>query len=236
MLKNYRSYMEYKELRRRIEANLSKPRHVLIHAFLFMVANVAIWYVTFRTVGNAFMQASVHAPGIITTFWSFGLLAHALWGLFHSGLWPNSREKAIETEMVALLEDAGHNLDDEEYFAIHQMLREDVQQRAGYQFSLGMFAISNTLVWLLWLSTIGSLYGTPLWYPAIFAAFVFLLCGGILNVWRSVQREQQRMQNRVSEKREKQQVNETRYFATPEHGRLEIMEDDLPVFEKRKRL
>lgn len=235
MLNNYRSYLEYKELRRRIEAKLSKPRHVLIHAIVFLATTGFLWLVTFPQIYDAGTAGNPYVPGLLTTVWSFALLVHALWSTFHSGYWPGKREQAVENEMGKLLDEYLATVDDADFFEIHRMLDEDVRQRAGYQFSLNMFGISNAFLWSIWILTGTHGHGYPIWYPVGFTALVFLLCGGILNFWRSGQREQKRMQKNVSKKREQQPVNRARSFATPEHGRLEIMEDDSPVFEKRKR-
>jgi hypothetical protein len=235
MHKNYRSYLEYKELRRQIEAKLSRPRTVLIHSLIFIVISMGLWYITLPPNQEILRTANTYPWGLPTTIWCFVLLAHALWGFFHSGLWPSFREKAIETEMGMLLNSDAPDFDDDEYFEVHRMLHEDIRQRSGYMFSLSMFAISNLFIWHLRLFQAAFWYSNPLWQAVIFAAAVFLLGGGVFNIWRSRQRELQRMHSNPSGAGEKRQPSKARYFATPDHGRLEIVEDDSPVFEKRKR-
>lgn len=237
MLKNYRSYLWYKELRRQIEGKLAKRRTVLIHAALFLAVTGGLWLFTYPPFYDPY---STSIPGLITTAWSFVLLVHTLWSYFQSGLWPGKREAVIEDKMGELLE-SQPDFDDADFFQIHRLLDEDIRQRAGYHFSTSMFAIANAFLWGIWILSGTNWHGYALWYPVGFAAFVFLVCGGILNFWRSGQREQQRIQsNPEAEKpaypRQKNPTfDEIAYLASTEHGRLEIVEDDPSVFDKRKR-
>jgi hypothetical protein len=235
MLKNYRSYLDYKELRRRIEALLSKSRNVQIHAWIFIFVNAVMWWFTWPRFYYPETALQTYVPGLITTAWSFILLVHSLWSYFHSGLWPGKREAAIEAEMSALYQEHADHMDDDDFFQIHQMLNEDIHQRAGYQFSLSMFAFANAFFWIIWILDGTHFHVGMTWEGIGFAAFVFLLGGGIVNFWRSGQHEQKRMQANLQPAREKRQSHESRYFATPEHGRLEIVDDDSPLFDKRKR-
>jgi hypothetical protein len=235
MLKNYRSYLDYKELRRRIEAKLSKPRNVLIHAWAFIIVNAIMWWTTWPWVYYPDIANSPYLPGLITAAWSVVLLLHTLWSYFHSGFWPGKREAAIEAEMSALYEEPSHQMDDDDFFQIHRMLHQDIHQRAGFMFPLSMFAFSNLFLWIVWILNGTHAHVGMTWFSVGFVTFIFLLGGGILNFWRSGIREQKQIQPDTSPTREKRQSHEARYLATPEHGRLEIVDDDSTGFEKRKR-
>jgi hypothetical protein len=234
MLKTYRSYLDYKEIRRRVEGKLQKSRGLLIHILIFLAANIGLWIVSYPTRYDPIAYNNVFMAGVFTAAWSAVLLLHALGGFFHSGLWPSARETAIEAEMSALLADSLDS-DDEDFFQIHRMLDNDIWQRSGYLFSLSIFAISNVFIWMVWVLAGAALYNSVLWFGVIFAAMIFVAGGGILNFWRRGKREQRRIQDNMPPARDSRAAIEPRYFATPEHGRLEIMDDSPPVFEKNKR-
>jgi hypothetical protein len=231
MLRNYRSYLEYKDMRRRIEAGLHRPRAVLTHVIVYLTVNSVMWLATYPKFYEPGTSENIFFPGLITAAWGFVLMAHAIWSYFHSGFWPGARETAIETEMSAHLQTDHPITDEDDLFQVHRMLDEDIRQRAGYHFSLSMFTFINAFIWTMWVLMGSHYYNYLVWYALALVVMVFVIGGGALNFWRSGRREQQRIQPHKT----KRQPHESGYFTSAVHDRLELIEDDSLVFEKRKR-
>jgi hypothetical protein len=151
-VQNYFIFLDYLELRRRIEKRLARPHWILLHSILYVVsfgiglamaANIYRYYYPF----DFFIDPMY---GYIMIGWSIVLLLHIFWTVMRSGASAGRRSEMIELEMRERLKNDDSYLGDnpKDLFRIHGLLEEDLQKRAGVFFTLRAFAVLNLAVWL----------------------------------------------------------------------------------------
>jgi hypothetical protein len=145
----YFSFLEYLELRRRVENRLAKANWLAYHTAAFSIGALVticgdIWLIV---------------PGInhVMTLWSLLLFAQGMWTFWHSGVTDSARSQAIEMEMRHRLEDEDDDLveDERDLFRLHDVLIEDVKYRARLVTALTVFSALNAIFWLLGTSSTG---------------------------------------------------------------------------------
>lgn len=185
MADEYSAYLDYKEIRRRVERRLKQGTGLLAHVILYLLAVVVVvlsgTYLNYSyfSVDNGvrqFYEVYVN-PGIGIPFvlWSLVLLFHALRVYRKSGADGDTREQAVETELRARLaaDDTTLLADRRQSFRVHSLMVEDILARSGRINSLMLVAVVNAVVWLAW-----ALAGarTPYaWLGAVLIAPVVLL-------------------------------------------------------------
>jgi hypothetical protein len=193
MLRSYQSYLEYKEMRRRIERKLKGSSPLLIHMIIYAVINGLIWYSALTPIYDPVFSQTPFAPGFVTVIWGIVLLAHGVWQRFHSGLREGTRGRIIEQEMRKLLEESYSDIDQDDFFQIHQLLDEDVKQRAGFALPIALVTMLNASIWLLW-AVNGARYFAAYgqFVLLLMAASVLIVGGGASNLLRRTRRERRR--------------------------------------------
>jgi hypothetical protein len=135
MWNSYFGYLDYLELRRRVERRLSGSlwlfAHIVVFAFLPLVC-FALWpYGWWYPVRGSTLVHDWIAYGMIG--WSIVLLLHGLWTYFRSGAWGGRRSQVIETEMRERVRN------DDTYLAAHSdgqpLAVETSRQQAARLFS-----------------------------------------------------------------------------------------------------
>jgi Na+/proline symporter len=147
----YFIFLDYLELRRRIEKRLAKANWLLLHSLLFVVVTGVLLALFSAGTPSIPLGFFIVPPiGYAMTAWSVILLLHTLWYFSRSGASPNRRSEMIECEMRERVENQDSYLSDDpkELFRIHGLLDEDLQKRAGVFYSLRLFVTLNLFAWL----------------------------------------------------------------------------------------
>ncbi len=185
MADEYSIYVEYKEIRRRVERRLKQGTGLLAHVALYLLAVVVVvlsrTYLNYSyfSVDNGvrqFYEVYVN-PGVGVPFilWSLILLFHARQVYRKSGADADSREQAVEAELRDRLaaDDTTLLADRRQSFRVHSLLVEDILARSGRINSLMLVAVVNAVAWLAW-ALAGA--NTPYaWLGAVLIAPVILL-------------------------------------------------------------
>src|SRR5437879_4514794 len=93
-------FLDYIEIRRRIERQLSGMFWVFVHLGLFLAAVLALLAIEhpiyYYNGGTSFIEPNI---GFAMTYWSVLLLLHSLWTYRRSGATAKVRERAVEREL-----------------------------------------------------------------------------------------------------------------------------------------
>ena len=183
MWNSYFSYLDYLELRRRVERRLSGSLWLFIHVALFVIIPQACyglwpwgwWYPGYTLVHDWIAAAMIG--------WSIILLLHGLWTFFRSGAWGGRRSQVIETEMRERVrsDDSYLTQDSRDLFRLHGLLEEDVRRRSGMMVvPLTLFTVINAV---LWIAEQGGLYDALVWWMPVTMS-LFLLPILMVNRWQ----------------------------------------------------
>jgi hypothetical protein len=186
---DYSTYLDYKEIRRRVERRLKQGGGLLAHMLLYLLAvpavvlsNAYLSYTYFSFGSARFYEVYVSpAVGIPFAIWGLVLLAHAFRVYRRSGAFGEAREQAVEAELRARLaaDDTTLLADSRRAFRVHSLLVEDIQSRSGMVNSLLLVSAVNALVWVMW-ALAGA--NTPsAWLGAVLVGPVVLLPLLVLN-------------------------------------------------------
>lgn len=144
MAGDYRAYLAFKALRRRVEQRLSGGALLTAHAMLFVA-----FAVLFMIVRNLLPPVQLAAIGNITAVWSMVLLAHGLYASWHTGsLAGASRHTAvIEDEIARQLasDDPSNTLIDG--FQLHTQLEQGVLMRGKALLPIVFLTMFNAMIW-----------------------------------------------------------------------------------------
>lgn len=185
MFGSYGSFLNYLEIRRRIERRLMPMSWLGLHILLFVAVDIfALSSYTRHPSGMTFASLSMAQVMLV---WSVVLLAHGVWSLVRSGAWTNRRSRVIEQEMRERFEQADTYLvqDERDWFRIHGLLENDVRARSSAAQWLTLFTVINALNW------IGSGGGYMTSYPWQITPMLALVLVPVLAfaAWRSGRRE-----------------------------------------------
>jgi hypothetical protein len=154
MWNDYFSYLDYLELRRRVEKHLAKAHVLALHISVFVVAVLYVLMANNRFFNPGEYPGYFTSPSLASFMagWSLLLLAHGLLTFRRSAASENAREKAIETEMRQRLEKQDTYLveDERDLFRLHGLLNEDIKSRASPAVVLTVFTAINGLMWFVW--------------------------------------------------------------------------------------
>jgi hypothetical protein len=153
MWNSYFSYLDYLQIRRRIERRLSRSRWLFIHTAVFVITPLVVyftspwlwWYPGYPYV----IQPSI---GGLMWGWAVALMLHGLWTYFRSGAWDNTRNLAIETEMRERVQNKDSYLvqDARDLFRLRGLLDDDVRRRASATITpLALFSVVNGVLWIV---------------------------------------------------------------------------------------
>lgn len=151
MWNDYANFLDYMEIRRRVEKKLAKPSRLFLHIAAFVAVASAAGFHALMTSGWPYMRSYFVEPGAgqWMAIWSVVLLLHGLYTYWRSGANINSRSEAIEREMRERL----NKHDGSDLFHLHGLLQEDIQRRAGVVPLYMVFTLVNLFIWLPWALT-----------------------------------------------------------------------------------
>lgn len=154
-MSSYLTFLDYLELRRRVERRLASSQMLLMHSVFFVIVIAAL-----LVNGTYSYQPPDYRPqylvtplaGVIMALWSVGLLLHGLWTYRASGAWHATRGQVVEDEMRQRLENTDDYMaaDPQDLFQLHALLEDDIRERSGSTFTLLTFTIINAVIWVVW--------------------------------------------------------------------------------------
>jgi hypothetical protein len=185
-------FLDYVEIRRRIEQRLPQMPAVWAHLALFLGAVIVLVTVTSPHGGYYYYERVGYfiqpGNGFAMAGWSVLLLIHGLWAYKRSGA-ASIREQAVERELRERLEhdDTGLLADHRRNFRIRGLLDEDVRQRAGLYVGMLAFLLINAVTWLIWGAN--GARDSYTWQMTIPTAIAILAPAFALNAWRRARRD-----------------------------------------------
>lgn len=241
MWNNYWTFLDYLELRRRIEKHLSRGIWLFSHATFFVMTTLVI-LVTMggRYYGNYFVEPNA---GYVMAFWSFLLAAHALFTYFRSGASSRQRSAAIEAEMRERVRNDDSYLSDnpKALFRVHGILEDDLHKRSSAIGLLTLYSIANAAMWIPW-AIFTDLRDSFTWTmtPAIALLLMLPLLG--FSAFSAGKRERalrQQMENLSENSREEapkqKRFVESSHMRLTDDGELMMIEDDEIEVSRHKR-
>ncbi len=187
MTNGYLTFLDYLELRRRVEKRLASVNPLLLHGLIFGVSTTIIGLMGYPQFYSGYFVYPVN--GHVVSLWSGVLLAHGLWTYWHSGARAGRRDHIIEDEMRQRLQANDMYLSDhpKDLFRLHGLLNDDIQKRASLIPMLLFFVFINTLIWIPW-TLAGQANTSYAWMDAMMLA-VPLILGIAWNVWQRARHE-----------------------------------------------
>lgn len=206
----YLSYLEYRELRRRVERRLAKPRLLLVHVVIYVavITGMMTWITSYFYGQTVIYQAYQYRFPF--SLWAVVLMLHAVFVWVRSGAIEERRSQQIEHAIRERLnEDRDWQISSRSLFRLHALLDNDVRVRSGFTVTLAFTALLNAVMWVVWAS-LSSQSNTEAWRLTPWFALALLIPYG-LNLWR--------------QRRSIRKIRRT----------LERMSDDLPATVKHKK-
>jgi hypothetical protein len=238
---NYGSFLDYLELRRRVERRLSRSSWVFLFAHIVLLSFLPLIFYGASPWARWWYPGPGWAPGPLVhgwiahvmIGWSVLLLLHGLWTFFRSGTWGNRRNNVIEAEMRERLRNQDSYLveDARDLFRLHGLLEDDVRRRAGPAALLTLFTIANAY---LWISTQGGLYDALTWWLPAFMTLILLPFVGF-NLWNR-RRHERTLRDLMASDAPLPDVKHKRdiHYLSDDGEMLEIIDDE-ETYEKPKR-
>lgn len=190
MTNGYLTFLDYFELRRRVEQRLVSTSWFLLHVIIFgvgaSIVGIEGWSPYYDAYRDYFINPS---HGILVAGWSILLLVHGVWSYWQSGMRAGKRDEAIEREMREKIRANDLYLGDhtKELFRLHGLLNTDIRIRSSMIQVPIFFVFINAIIWITG-TTID--YGrTPFSWtiaPFLIPPLVLVL---FWNMWRRGQHE-----------------------------------------------
>lgn len=189
MSNGYLTFLDYLELRRRVERRLASGNYFLLHIFIFGAGATFIGLAGWSPYIYGWFVYPVN--GHLVSLWSGILLAHGLLDYWRSGARAGQREGIIENEMRERLQSDDMYLSNhpKDLFRLHGLLNDDIQKRASMTPMLLVFVFINACVWIPW-TLAGQASTSFAWMMAMVLVIPFILAV-VWNVWRRVRHEAQ---------------------------------------------
>ncbi len=184
MANGYLTFLDYFELRRRIEKRLTSGRHILLHIIIFAVGTgmigSAAWSPIYDPQRGYFINPTI---GHWISLWSGILLAHGVWSYWHSGARSGQRETIIESEMrqVVQTDDLYLSQHPKALFRLHRLLSENISKRYSLISILLIVVTLNALIWIPW-TLLGQATTSFAWHTSLALVVPFILLVAI-NTW-----------------------------------------------------
>jgi hypothetical protein len=194
MTNGYLTFLDYLELRRRVEKRLAAGNWFLLHIIIFIIGATMIGLAGFHTTYDPDEYFFIFPYyGHWVTFWSGVLLTHGLWSYWRSGARGGKRDHVIESEMRERIKNNDLFLSDHprDLFQLHGLLNDDIQKRASMTPILLFFVFINASIWIPW-TLAGEARTSFAWMLAALLVVPMLLA----LIWNLWQRRRHRTQLR----------------------------------------
>ena len=156
MTNGYLTFLDYLEVRRRVERRLASGKWLLLHTIAFGVGAAYIGYCGLMGWPLYWTRNDVplidSSYGFIVACWSSLLLVHGLWTYWRSGAHGGKRDEVIEGEMHKHVQadDLYLSHHPRDLFRLHGLLNDDIRTRASIIPVLLVFISINALIWIPW--------------------------------------------------------------------------------------
>jgi len=190
MTNGYLTFLDYLELRRRVEKRLAAGNWFLLHIFVFGIGAALIGIAGFHAIYDPDEYFYIFPQyGHYVSLWSGVLLAHGLSTYWRSGARAGKRDVVIENEMRERLQNDDMYLSDhpKDLFRLHGLLNDDIRKRASLVPTLLTFVIINALIWIPWALS-GQAFTSFAWNAASLLVVPFLLTL-VWNIWGRARHE-----------------------------------------------
>jgi hypothetical protein len=151
MWNNYWTFLDYLELRRRIEKRLAGGKWLLLHTALFFAA--VLFFTAMRPPPPYYFDYYIQpGAGYFMVVWSLLLAAHGLLTYVRSGGSASRRGQAIEAEMRERIQNDDTYLSDDpkDLFRLHGILDDDIGKRSSSVSLLTIYTTINAMLWIPW--------------------------------------------------------------------------------------
>jgi hypothetical protein len=232
-------FLDYLQIRQRVESRLASSQVILAHIGLFLIAVLALLITTLYPINYPYVpRLHFIDPGVsyLMTVWSILLLGHGLSAYQKSGASNNKRAQIIEDEVNQRLEHGDTELLDNprQAFRLQALLNEDIRLRAGLFAPIMLFLMLNAVTWAAWAVQGASTSYT--WQMTIPTALFFLSPPLAVNTWRRARRNRRIMRLLTDEyvasekpKRTAQAAHDAAYHLSDDGELVQIIEDDEPL-------
>jgi len=153
MTNGYLTFLDYLELRRRVEKRLTAGHYFLLHTIVFAISATVIGSAAYSPIYYEFRDYFIRPGyGQFVALWSGILLIHGLLSFWRSGARAGKRDMVIENEMRERLQNDDFYLSDQprDLFRLHSLLNEDIQNRSSLITTLLTFVVINAFIWIPW--------------------------------------------------------------------------------------
>jgi hypothetical protein len=236
-------FLDYLQIRQRIESRLAASQAILAHIGLYLIAVLAFLIASIYPPNYPYVPRSYFIePGVsyLMTAWSILLLGHGVWAYRKSGASGNIRAQAIENEINQRLEHGDTELlsNPRHAFRLQALLNEDIRLRAGLFAPIMTFLMLNAVTWAAW--AVQGEFTSYTWQMTVPTALVVLLPPLAVNAWRRGRRNRRIMRLLTDEyaasmkpKRTVEVAYDAAYRLSDDGELVEISEDDAPLVMRK---
>ena len=238
MANGYLTFLDYFEMRRRIEKRLASGRLFLLHIVIFTIGAGMIGSASYSPYWYQGRDYFIYPfTGHSISLWSGILLAHGLWSFWNSGARGGRREAVIEREMRTRVQDDALYLSQrpKTLFRLHGLLSDDISKRySGIPIMLAIVFI-NVLIWIPW-TLLGQANTSFAWQTALVLVIPFIILV-LFNGWRRAGHEtrlRQQLATFLDENEDEDVDTYEREMRLGDDGELITVEEYM-LKQKRKR-
>jgi hypothetical protein len=150
MWNSYWTFLDYLELRRRVEKRLMRGTLLLLHISAFVLATIFLVATrNFYEANGYFIEMN---KGYFMAAWSLLLVVHAIWTYANSGAAPWRRSEAIEREVRERVrnDDSYLSQNPKDLFRVHGLLESDIAKRSSAVALMSIYGVVNAFIWVPW--------------------------------------------------------------------------------------
>jgi hypothetical protein len=238
---SYWTFLDYLELRRRVEKRLMRGTLLLLHIIAFV--STTCFLISTRNLfePNYFIE---QGKGYFMAAWSLLLAVHALWTYANSGAAPWRRSEAIEKEIRERVrnDDSYLNENPKDLFRVHGLLETDIAKRSGAVILMTLYGVANAFIWLPWAAFSYARDNFAWTVSPVMAIFILLPLLGF-SLYRRAGREQalRKQMEQLGEQAPPEAAHKQKRYAENTHmrltddGELLMVEEDDEELPKVKR-
>ncbi len=232
-------FLDYLQIRHRVESRLASSQAILAHIGLFLIAVLALLITTLYPINYPYVPRSHFidvGASYLMTAWSIILLGHGVLAYRKSGASANTRAQVVENEINQRLENGDTELLDNprQAFRLQALLNEDIRLRAGLFVPIMLFLMLNAVTWAAWAVQGASTSYT--WQMTVPTALVLLPPPLAMNAWRRARRNRRIMRLLTDEytvplkpKRTAEAADDAVYRLSDDGELVQIIEEEEPL-------
>ncbi len=236
MWNSYFSFLDYLELRRRIERRLARGHLLFLHTFAFVSFAILMAASAQHSLGSFYRSYFVDlGTGQFTAIWSIALALHGMLVYARSGAFAARRGWVVEDEMRHRIEADATFLSDEpsDLFRLHALLEDDIARRSSFVTPLSAFTMINVVMWVTW--SFVAIHSAFSWHMVLVFGPILLLL--LLRSFVQQQRHNYQLRQRMLSAERPREAKELRQYAQEAAAynpaaRLSADQDELLTLEE----